>query len=95
MVAGAVALAGSAAAPVLVRLFFPLWTPEKREVTAHLVRILFPMVGLFVLSAWAMGILDSHRRFFVSYVAPALWNVALIMAFRHSPRNEGRTSDSR
>lgn len=80
LVAGAVALAGSFAAPVLVRVFFPLWTPEKQEMTAGLVRILFPMVGLFVLSAWAMGILDSHRRFFVSYVAPALWNVALITA---------------
>ena len=80
VVAGAVALIGSVAAPILVEIFFPLWAPEKQQVTATLVRILFPMVGIFVISAWAMGILDSHRRFFVSYVAPALWNVALITA---------------
>jgi putative peptidoglycan lipid II flippase len=80
LVAGAVALVGVLVAPVLVAVFFPLWSPEKQAITTTLVRILFPMVGIFVLSAWAMGILDSHRRFFVSYVAPALWNVAVITA---------------
>lgn len=80
VVAGSVALLGSLAAPVLVDLFFPLWSEQKQDITTTLVRILFPMVGIFVISAWAMGILDSHRRFFVSYVAPALWNVALITA---------------
>ncbi|MDE2752139.1 MAG: murein biosynthesis integral membrane protein MurJ [Gemmatimonadota bacterium] len=38
------------------------------------------IVALLVVSAWALGILNSHRRFFVSYVAPALWNVAIIAA---------------
>jgi putative peptidoglycan lipid II flippase len=80
VVAGAVVVTGVTVAPLLVRVFFPLWSPEKREITAVLVRILFPMVGIFVISAWAMGILDSHRRFFVSYVAPAMWNVAAIAA---------------
>ena len=41
-------------------------------------RILFPMTGLLVLSAWALGVLNSHRRFFVPYIAPVLWNVAII-----------------
>lgn len=80
MIAGSVALLGVLLAPWLVRLVFPVWAPAKQEITTSLVRVLFPMVGLFVLSAWAMGILDSHRRFFVSYVAPALWNVAAIAA---------------
>ncbi len=80
VVAGTVVLVGVLAAPLVVQLFFPLWSPDKQRLTATLVRILFPMVGIFVLSAWAMGILDSHRRFFVSYVAPALWNLALITA---------------
>jgi putative peptidoglycan lipid II flippase len=31
-----------------------------------------------VLSAWALGILNSHRKFFVSYTAPVLWNAAMI-----------------
>jgi len=78
VVSGAIALAGVLVAPLLVQAFFPKWTPEKQEITTTLVRILFPMSGIFVLAAWSMGVLDSHRRFFVSYVAPAFWNVALI-----------------
>ena len=42
------------------------------------VRITFPMVGVLVLHAWALGVLNSHRRFFLPYVAPALWNGAII-----------------
>ena len=41
-------------------------------------RILFPGAGLLVLSAWCLGVLNSHRRFFLSYAAPVLWNVAMI-----------------
>jgi len=44
------------------------------------VRIIFPMTGILVLSAWALGVLNSHRRFFVPYFAPVLWNVAIIAA---------------
>jgi putative peptidoglycan lipid II flippase len=43
-----------------------------------MVRILFPGVGILVLSAWCLGILNSHRRFFLPYAAPVLWNVAMI-----------------
>jgi putative peptidoglycan lipid II flippase len=80
VVAGAVSVIGIVVAPLLVPLFFPRFDPAKQELTATLVRILFPMTGLLVLSAWALGILNSHRRFFVSYVAPVLWNVAMIAA---------------
>jgi putative peptidoglycan lipid II flippase len=51
---------------------------ETRELTIQIVRILFPGVGLLVLSAWCLGILNSHRRFFLSYVAPVFWNLAMI-----------------
>jgi putative peptidoglycan lipid II flippase len=44
------------------------------------VRILFPMTGVLVLSAWALGILNSHRKFFLPYFAPVLWNAAIIGA---------------
>jgi putative peptidoglycan lipid II flippase len=30
------------------------------------------------MSAWCLGILNSHRRFFLSYTAPVLWNLAII-----------------
>jgi putative peptidoglycan lipid II flippase len=53
---------------------------ERRDLTVRLVRILFPGVGFLVLSAWCLGVLNSHRRFFLSYVAPVIWNVAQISA---------------
>jgi putative peptidoglycan lipid II flippase len=79
-VAGGLVLLGVAIAPWLVGLFFFRWDAEKQALTVTLVRILFPMTGVLVVSAWALGILNSHRRFFVSYVAPVVWNLAMIAA---------------
>jgi putative peptidoglycan lipid II flippase len=53
---------------------------EKRELTIRLARILFPGAGLLVLSAWCLGVLNSHHRFFLSYTAPVVWNVAIIVS---------------
>lgn len=50
------------------------------DLTVTLLRIIFPSAGLLVLSAWCLGILNSHRQFFLSYVAPVLWNIAQITA---------------
>lgn len=77
--AAGLVLVGMAVAPVLVHLFFPRWTAQTQELTVSLVRILLPMTGLFVISAWSLGILNSHRIFFVSFVAPVLWNLAMIV----------------
>ena len=77
-VAGVLALLGATLAPLIVDGVAPGYDGEVRELTVRLVRILFPMAGVLVLSAWALGILNSHRRFFVSYVAPVLWNLAMI-----------------
>jgi putative peptidoglycan lipid II flippase len=77
-VAGGLALFGVFMAPVLVSIFLPGFTGEQREITILLTRIIFPMAGVLVLSAWALGILNSHRKFFVSYTAPVLWNAAMI-----------------
>ncbi len=73
-------LAGMWLAPWLIDLIAPGFEGEKREATTSLVRILFPGAGLLVLSAWCLGVLNSHRRFFLSYVAPVGWNVAIIAA---------------
>jgi putative peptidoglycan lipid II flippase len=54
--------------------------PEKLALTIRITRILFPGAGLLVLSAWCLGVLNSHRRFLLSYSAPMLWNVAMIVA---------------
>jgi len=80
VVAASLALLGIVLAPILVNLFFWRWAPETRDITVVLVRILFPMTGLFVISAWSLGILNSHRKFFVSFVAPVFWNLSMITA---------------
>jgi putative peptidoglycan lipid II flippase len=73
-----VVLVGILITPLLVTIFTPGFEAEKREATIRLVRILFPGSGLLALSAWCLGVLNSHRRFFLSYSAPVLWNLAII-----------------
>ena len=77
-VAGGFAVIGVLMAPVMVSLFLPGFEGERRELTIQVTRILFPMTGILVLSAWSLGILNSHRFFFLSYFAPVLWNAAMI-----------------
>ncbi len=71
-------LAGVVATPVFIDAIAPGFHGAKRELAIHIVRILFPGAALLVLSAWCLGILNSHRRFFLSYAAPVIWNVAMI-----------------
>jgi putative peptidoglycan lipid II flippase len=75
-----VVLFGVLLAPVLVSIFTPGFSGEKREATIRLAQIFFPGAGLLVLSAWCLGVLNSHGRFFLSYSAPVLWNIAIIGA---------------
>jgi putative peptidoglycan lipid II flippase len=63
-----------------VALIAPGFTGAQRELTVALSRILFPGTGLLVMSAWCLGILNSHRRFFLSYAAPVVWNGCIIIA---------------
>ena len=82
-------LLGVLCAPLLIGAIAPGFRDAKRELTIHLVRILFPSIGLLVLSAWCLGILNSHRKFFLSYTAPviaSLAQIAAMIAFRHQPR---------
>jgi len=67
--------------PVLIALIAPGFKGATRDLTIQLVRILFPGVGLLVFSAWCLGVLNSHRKFFLSYTAPVIWNIAIIAAF--------------
>lgn len=76
----ALALAGIALAPALATVLAPGFDAPTRRLTITLLRLLFPMSGLMVVSAWCLGILNTHRRFFLPYAAPALWNVAGIAA---------------
>src|ERR1700739_809005 len=64
--------------PLLIDATAPGFTGETRQLTIRLVQILFPGVGALVMSAWCLGILNSHGRFFLSYAAPVLWNLFII-----------------
>ena len=90
LVASIIVLLGVVSAPWLVAIIANGFTGEKRDLTVRLTRILFPGAGLLVFSAWCLGILNSHRRFFLSYTAPVLWNLAMILTlvFFHSGRGE-------
>ena len=80
LASGVLALIGIAFAPAITAVVAQGFDGPRRELTTVLVRILFPMTGLMVVSAWCLGILNTHRRFFLPYAAPALWNVAGIAA---------------
>ncbi|MGD2124268.1 MAG: murein biosynthesis integral membrane protein MurJ, partial [Gemmatimonadota bacterium] len=77
-VAFGLALLGILLAPVFIPLIYWKWDPWMQELAVTIVRILFPMTAILVVSAWVLGILNSHRRFFVSYVAPVAWNLTLV-----------------
>jgi putative peptidoglycan lipid II flippase len=78
LVASSVAALGVLASDALVDLLAPGFSDSTRALTVRLVRIMFPGTALLVLSAWCLGVLNSHRRFFLSYVSPVLWNAVLI-----------------
>lgn len=73
-------LAGMMLAPVLVAVFTPGFTGDKRDEAIRLVRVLYPGAGLLALSAWCLGVLNSHRRFLLPYAAPVVWNLAIVVA---------------
>jgi putative peptidoglycan lipid II flippase len=74
-------VAGVLAAPWLIDAIAPGFHGDKRLLTVKLVQILFPGAALLVFSAWCLGVLNSHRKFFLSYTAPIVWNAAIIDAF--------------
>jgi len=65
-------LLGVLATPWLIDAIAPGFTGEKRALTILLVRIFFPGTALLVLSAFCLGVLNSHHRFFLSYAAPVV-----------------------
>jgi len=92
VVAFSVALLGVIFADVLVTVLQPGWNGDaaavargeipvdRHALAVTIVRLAFPMTAVLVLSAWALGVLNSHRKFLLSYFAPVAWNVALLAA---------------
>jgi len=71
--------AGILLADPLVRLITK-WEndPEQLALAVTLTRITTVGLGFLVLSAWCLGVLNSHREFFLPYAAPVLWNAIQI-----------------
>src|SRR5919106_459148 len=80
LVTAIIVLLGVFATPYIVTLIAAGFEEERRALTITLVRIFFPGAALLVLSAWCLGVLNSHHRFFISYTAPVAWNLAIIAA---------------
>src|SRR5258708_35603145 len=55
-----IVLVGVLTTPFFVGLFAYSFDESTRALTIQLVRILFPGAGLLVLSAWCLGVLNSH-----------------------------------
>jgi putative peptidoglycan lipid II flippase len=80
LVTAILVLIGVLATPLLIDLIAPGFQDERRPLAIQLVRVFFPGVGFLVLSAWCIGVLNSHRRFFLAYISPVVWNLATIGA---------------
>jgi putative peptidoglycan lipid II flippase len=80
LVTALIVLVGVLGTPYIVTIIAAGFEDERRNLTITLVRIFFPGAALLVLSAWCLGVLNSHHRFFISYTAPVAWNAAIIAA---------------
>src|SRR3989454_7174624 len=78
LVTSLIVLLGVLATPYIVSVVAWGFVSERRELTIRLVQIFFPGAGLLVMSAWFLGVLNSHRKFLLSYTAPVAWNLAII-----------------
>ena len=76
---GALTLLGILIARPIAKLLTPGFSSEKLDLTADLIKITTAGIGFLVLAAWCLGVLNSHRKFFLSYVAPVIWNAAQIV----------------
>ena len=79
IISGTLVLIGVLAARPIAAVLAPGFDNSRYELTVDLLRITFIGIGALVLSAWCLGVLNSHRKFFLSYVAPVFWNIAQIV----------------
>jgi putative peptidoglycan lipid II flippase len=77
VMAGLVTIGMVLARPLTV-ILTPGFTGAQLDLATTLLRIVFPAIALSVLSAFCTGILNSHRRFFLSYASPVMWNLGQI-----------------
>ena len=69
-------------------------TGDTFDLAVDFTRITAIGVGFMVMSAWCLGILNSHRSFFLPYVAPVVWNLAQIVALLIAWQREWSLADA-
>lgn len=74
---GLISILGMILAPLLVRLiaYGYVATPEKFALTVNLTALMFPILLLVAVAAWAMSYLNTEEEFFIPSVAPAFFNL--------------------
>jgi putative peptidoglycan lipid II flippase len=82
IVVGIICIVGIFFAPALVTFIAPgfLGFPEKFGLTVLLTRIMFPFLLFISLAALVMGALNTKKVFFIPAMAPAMFNITLIVS---------------
>ena len=76
---GALALLGMLWPGPVVRVVAAGFSPEKRELTAHLVRIMMPYLPIISLAVVAMGALNAESRYTAPGLASSIFNLVAIV----------------
>ena len=80
IVLGALTALGILTAGVIMPLFTGgTFTPALDDLTAGLAQVLFPVVLLLGLTGLMVGILQSYDEFTTPAIAPAVWNLVIIV----------------
>jgi putative peptidoglycan lipid II flippase len=74
-----ITLLGAVFAPQLIGVLAGGFSPEKRELTVHLTRVMFPFILLVSLAALAMGLLNARDVFGVPAMASSFFNLGSIL----------------
>jgi putative peptidoglycan lipid II flippase len=78
MVLGSLTIVFWIAAPAIMPIFSPGFSPHLQDLTVQLSRLMFPIVLLLALSGIVVGILNSFEHFSVPALAPVVWNLIII-----------------
>ncbi len=80
VVTGVAVLVLVVAARPITTVLAPGLSGQRFELAVDFTQIMAVGIGFLVMSAWCLGILNSHRSFFLPYAAPVLWNAAQVVA---------------
>lgn len=80
LVLTALAIAAAILAPLLARLIVPGFDPATQALTAQLMRVMLIAPVVFGISGLVMGVLHSHQHFLAPALAPAFYNLSIIVA---------------